>query len=294
MAEQHVWLFLLAVHLLLTALVVLRAPKASRVSKWALYLFMALLPGFGLAAGWHMLHPPAGEPAEGEWLKHNQDIHEDLIAWSSQSAEVVPVEEALLINDPRKRRVMMMNMLRADPKKYKDILFVARFNDDPETAHYATATLMEMQRQLQIEIQRNQQLVKTSPGDESVWSAYIETLSESCRSGFIEGQALRRDRVVLAGALETALAKWEKPEWLSIAVQNYLALEQAPEARAAAGRMLTKWPYDERAWLEMMRVCVQTHDQTGMQTLLQHAQTTPIDWTSAGQERLKYWAGRLS
>jgi len=186
----------------------------------------------------------------------------------------------------------MMNMLRADPKKYLDVLLVARFNEDPETAHYATATLMELQRQMQLELQRCQLQLKQEPEDDKAWAAHASMLEEYCKSGLIEGQVLRRQRLMLAAALDEIFTRTQTPELMSMAVRNHLLLGQGQEARAAADRMLERWPGDERSWLELMRVCAQTHDQAGMRSLLDRAQSAPVDWTHAGRERLQYWTGR--
>ncbi|MDD3213123.1 MAG: hypothetical protein PHY64_05595 [Eubacteriales bacterium] len=292
MDDSYFLIMLLALHILVTISVVSSAPKG-RLNTAPIFLWMFLLPGVGLLTGWLLLHPGQEKPPEGEWLRQQRDMNQNMVAWSSQNAEVVPLEEALLMNDPRKRRVMIMNMLRADPKKYRDVLLVARFNDDPETAHYATATLMEMQRQLQMDIQRYQQRLKGELNSEPAWDDYLNTLNEFCQSGFTEGQALRRQRLVLAKALREALSRWEKPEWFSMGVRNDLALGQGQEAWGKARRMLTNWPHEECSWLEMMRVCVQTHDQAGMRALLMEARETPVDWTGAGRERLQYWAGKI-
>lgn len=292
MDDAYFLVMLLSLHILATVSVVSSAPKGSRHVNTIL-LWMLLLPGVGLLTGWLLLHPGQDKPIEDQWLQRQRDMHQDIVVWSAQNAEVVPLEEALLMNDPRKRRVMIMNMLRSDPKKYREVLLVARFNDDPETAHYATATLMEMQRQLQMDIQRCQQQLKCEPKSEHAWDEYLCTLNEFCQSGFTEGHALRRQQLVLAKVLAEALSRWENPEWFCMGVRNDLALGQGQEAREKARRMLTNWPYDERSWLEMMRVCVQTHDQTGMRALLMEARETPVDWTGAGKERLQYWTGKI-
>lgn len=295
MSEAGVLYLALDIHLAAAAGVML-------LGKWGggrrpglpLLLWMLLLPLFGPLVGWMLLRPGAAAPPDAEWMRRSEDVHESLVSSSAQAVQTVPLEEALLINDAGKRRALMMNMLRSDPKKYLDVLLVARFNEDPETAHYATATLMELQRQMQLELQRYQLQLKQDPEDEKTWTAYASALEEYCQSGLIEGQVLRRQQLMLAAALQEILTRAETPDLMSMAVRNHLTLEQGQEARAVAHRMLERWPNDERPWLELMRVFAQTHDQAGMRSLMDRARNASVDWTHAGRERLQYWAGRTA
>ena len=288
------WVFLI-IHLVLAGMLLFAKPGGRQRPDMPLLLFMLLLPVFGPAVAWMLLRPGAATPPEAEWMQRNEDIHESLVSSTAHTGiQTVPLEEALLINDARQRRTLMMNMLRADPKKYLDVLLVARFNEDPETAHYATATLMELQRQMQMELQRLQLQLKQDPGDDKAWAAYASTLEEYCQSGLIEGQVLRRQRLMLAAALDEIFSRIETPELMSMAVKNHLQLGQGQEARAIADRMLKRWPGDERAWIEQMRVYAQTHDQAGMVSLMERAQNAPVDWTNTGRERLQYWMGRTA
>jgi hypothetical protein len=72
-------------------------------------------------------------------------------------------------------------------------------------------------------------------------------------------------------------------------VHNSLALKEAAEARTAAQALMDKWPLDETSWLEGMRVCVETRDQAGMQSLLSRMQLAQVDFSSRGREQLLFW-----
>lgn len=283
---------LLFLHLALCALCLALARRVHAKLPGALAAFMLLLPLFGPLCVL-LLTRARGRPVpDGEWMKKNETRHQSLIALGAQAKQTVPLEEALLINDPRKRRALMMNVLRADPRKYLDLLLIARFNEDTETAHYATATIMEVQRQMQLEIQQCQAELKDAPGDAALHERYACLLNDFCESGLLEGQLLRRQRLNLLNALKDALALNEASALYALQVKNCLALKQGAEARQAADAMLANWPQDENSWLEALRVCVETRDQQGLRALAARAQGQSVDWTSAGRERFEYWSGR--
>ncbi|MBE0600977.1 MAG: hypothetical protein IH607_04260, partial [Firmicutes bacterium] len=200
----------------------------------------------------------------------------------------VPLEEALLINDPHKRRNLMMNILRSDPMRYLDLLLIARYNDDTETAHYATASLMEIQRQFQLDLQQFQLELSKETAAFETHRQYIELLARYCQSGLLEGQLLRRQQLLLKNALDEALKLEDDPDILRIKVSNSLALKDAQEARNTAQQLIDRYPRDERSWLEGMRVYTETRDPLGMRALLQRIQDEKIDLTAAGREHLHF------
>jgi hypothetical protein len=260
----------------------------------AVVLWMLLLPGFGPVLVHLLLMPGSDSAPEADRLRHSREGRPSAAPAPAATGLAVPVEEALIINEPRQRRALMMNMLRDDPKKYLDVLLVARFNEDPEIVHYATATLMELQRQIQMELQRQQAVLEEDPGNDQVRLAYVKLLDEYCRSGLMEGQLLRRRLLLLEAELDECLARMDDPELYCMAVRNHLSLGQGARAKETAVWMLEKWPEDERSWLEMMRVCAETHDDKGMDSLLRAAVHAPVDWSPAGREKLQYWMGRVA
>ncbi|NLD58267.1 MAG: hypothetical protein GX647_01230 [Clostridiales bacterium] len=254
----------------------------------ALAVWMLLLPAFGPAAGLMLLLSGAPEhPSRREGARASGGFAPP----PKQAARAVPVEEALILNDPKRRRAQMMNMLRTDPRKYLDVLLVARFNEDPETAHYATATLMVLQRGMLSELHSRRRAVERNPSDGRSWADYAALLGEYCRSGLVEGQLLFRRRLMMSSALDKCL---RTPEVLQMAVGNHLLLGRGRDARRAAREMLDRWPLDERSWLEMMRVCAETRDARGMGALLRGVRGAGVDWSRGGRERIHYWMGKSS
>ncbi len=284
------WLLsLLAAHLLLCAFTIARLCAGRAPLTLTHALWMLLLPFFGALSILSLARASGSEPSEGEWLKRQSEAHSRRLSFQLDAQDAVPLEEALLINDPRQRRRQMMNLLRGDPMDHLDLLLMARFNDDAETAHYATATITELQRQMQLELQRCQVELQASPDSAGLRREYVELLNRYCESGLIEGQALRRQRLVLSRALADALSLSPALELTSLAVRNHLALKEPAQAREIAEEAFRRWPKEEQAWFDMMRVCVETHDQRGFRALLERVRSAGVDFSKAGRERLQFW-----
>lgn len=142
MDNMTVW-SLLALHGVLLVSLLLGGNRQTRLSGGEM-LFCALLPIFGPLCGFLLLwSPPPEEGLLQDMIMREDPLRRSYTIPEPEAASTVPMEEAFLISEPQVRREMMMKLLHNDPEENIELLMMARFNDDPETAHYATATLTE-------------------------------------------------------------------------------------------------------------------------------------------------------
>ncbi|MEG0269592.1 MAG: hypothetical protein RR824_05650 [Clostridia bacterium] len=286
---------LLSTHLLFSLILVLRLLFGHTGMRLVHLSWALALPVFGPLAGLCMASRSAFDQSELSGLlakmNANEEKHIKLIRSQENYQDTVPLEEALLINDSSKRRTLMLSVLQEDSTRYLDLLMVARLNEDGETAHYAAATIMQIQRDLQLSLQRYE--VQAQEQNQSIEQqlSYIELLSKYIDSGLLEGQLLVRKRMALNDALNKVLQQMEDAELLAKLVRNYLALDLMQDARECSERLLANYPSDERAWLEALRVCAQTHDPQRLQRILKQMEGASIAWTTEGRETLKFWKG---
>lgn len=288
MSDLEAVLILIGIHLLLCTYVARRMYYAPERMNMVNMVWICCLPLVGPVCGLVLIRSLAGNP-DLRWMDADEEQSRLKFGAIANADETVPLEEALLINDPVRRRKMMMSILRSDPMNYLDLLLVARFNEDTETAHYAASTIMELQRQLQIALQQQQAEVLRDSANMDKHKAYLQLMDKYCKSGLLEGQLLRRQRLMMAESLEEALKLEEDNELMAMAVQNYLALGEAFEARHKAERMLALWPHEQQSWLEAMRVTVESRNQQELKQLKARMRETPIDWTKSGREQMALW-----
>ena len=92
----------------------------------------------------HVLGPPGLRPVEVEALKLEQNVYWNSIKEPEEDPSVVPLEEAILINDKHTRREMVLDTFRHDSFSYLDVLLLARDNEDTDTTHYATIRITKI------------------------------------------------------------------------------------------------------------------------------------------------------
>ena len=75
-------------------------------------------------------------------------------AMEENDRDVVPLEEALLLNDSSRRRELIMNVLNDNPGEYVELLKQARMNEDVEVVHYAITAMVELSKEYDYRLQK--------------------------------------------------------------------------------------------------------------------------------------------
>jgi hypothetical protein len=223
----------------------------------------------------------------------------DDILWKSlksatEDGNLVPLEEAMLINDFGTRRRIMLDALYDDPMKYLGVLLLARNNDDIDTTHYATTMIAHAQKQFQLLLQEFAVRVENEPENVILLDKYIDTMEKYIQSDLLDEHLLRNQRITYAKLLDRKLK--HRPEDLQALVKklrNLIELNDYYSAFEVSQNMTQKWPDDERIWIEAIRVCVDGKDQKKLEETIDEIQKTKIEWTRRGKEEVAPWLGEV-
>jgi hypothetical protein len=220
----------------------------------------------------------------------NDDIYWKTIRNRKDDQNIVPLEEAMIINDEKVRRKLMLDALFDDPKKYLDVLMIARNNEDIETAHYATTTIAKIQREFQLEIQKLTVELEENPGDQDILDQIILAHEKYIESGILKDYLLRRQRVIYARVLDQKLAaqKYDKATIIR-KIHNSLQLRDFNTAFEAGDVLKSNWPMEEETWIEVLRVCVESKDKNRLKETIDEIRLGKILWTKQGREQVTPW-----
>lgn len=289
------WIIILVTHLILSlVLVVLVFSKKSALRK-ELIIPIIMIPFFGPVFGimieW--IHRSGKEGRNIDLIMPQTE--EDDIIWHTikndqENSDIIPLEEALLIDEPDVRRRIMLKALYDDPLKYLDVLMVAAHNNDGETAHYATTTIAHQQRKFQIEIQKISAAYEKDPENELLLDEYIEQIEAYIESGLLEEYLLNNQRIVYSQALakKVSLNPTDQKSLVKL-LKNSIDLKHYGRAFEISEQLKQEWPHEESTWTEALRACVEGKDRKKLLETLQEMQIQTIQWTRQGKESLHLW-----
>lgn len=226
-----------------------------------------------------------------EKLKINDAIHRSILMEEDPIEDrVVPLGEALLINDPLTRRELMMEVMYANPDDYVQQLKEARTNDDTEVVHYAVTALAELQKEYDLQFQELDWKMKNDPDDDEIIDSYLKLLDQYLQSGIAEGN----DRMLKLRSYSSMLERKinRHPDRLSLWREKAAADLKTgayDEARQGIEHILQQWDRNEAGYLLMIQYYSAVQDRRGIEQILQMVTRKNIYLTPEGRGQIRFW-----
>lgn len=224
-----------------------------------------------------------------ESLRLNDEIRRGMqVHVREGDAGVVPLEEALIVNDPSDRRRLMLSMLTEDPDAYLAQLQAAKLNDDVEVAHYAATAVAQISKESDLKLQQLERAFKTDPSTENL-DAYCDYLGTYLDSGLAEGRVEQIQRQQYARLLAR---RCEREDGAALRIRYATALADAgelDEAEAVTTQLVAEVPDDQEAWMLCLRLAVMRRDGEAVQQVIDAIDKQHVYLSAENREKLAFW-----
>ncbi len=225
-----------------------------------------------------------------EKLKINEEIYRSIIVPREESDKnIVPLEEALLINEAGMRRDLIMNVLNDDPGDYIDLLKQARMNEDVEVVHYAITGMVELSKEYEGRLQQIEYRYAAEPENQKIISEYCDFLDEYLSQGLLEGQMEMVQRNQYIKLLTQKLKYKEDLHTYVCLVKNLMLMKQYDQVRENLERMDEKWHRNEEYWILKIRYCAECELGRELKETLKQIRQENIYLSAEGKEALAFW-----
>lgn len=224
-----------------------------------------------------------------ESLRLNDEIRHGMqVQVREGDAGVVPLEEALIVNDPSDRRRLMLSMLTEDPDAYLGQLQAAKLNDDVEVAHYAATAVAQISKESDLKLQQLERAFKTDPSAQNL-DAYCDYLGECLASGLAEGRVAQIQRQQYARLLAR---RCEREDGAALRIRYATALADAgelDEAEAVITQLVAEVPDDQEAWMLCLRLAVMRRDGEGVRQVIDAIDNQHVYLSAENRDKLAFW-----
>ncbi len=226
---------------------------------------------------------------ELEMMRSNLLDQSQLPRQEAESENIVPLEDALLMNDPSVRRSVMMDVLMADVKKYIPVINQARMNDDVEVVHYATTAMVELSKEYELKLQEYSSEYAMNPGREGLLDEYIAFLAQYISSGMVQGQLLEIQRNTYHQLLVSKLTLTPNIDDYEKLVRSLLDSKLFIRADVALSTMEENWPLDERNWLLRFRYFYETGASTKLKEMIKNTAQSDRFYSKEVRDIVELW-----
>ena len=225
-----------------------------------------------------------------EKLRVNEEIYKNIFqAVSDTDKKIVPLEEALLINEPGVRRELIMDVLNDDPEEYMDLLKQARMNEDVEVVHYAITAMVELSKEYDFRLQKMEKLYAASPDDPEILEQYCDFMEEYLNQGILEAQMEREQRERYIRLLRQKLKVKTTLSTCVRLFQNLMKTGDYVQAEEILGLMDQKWHGKEEFWILKIRYLAERKKGAELQQCLRQMKEEQIYLSSKSKEVLAFW-----
>lgn len=224
-----------------------------------------------------------------ESLRFNDDLHRSILVHDRDTdVSVVPLEEALIVNDPAYRRRLMLSMLTEEPDAYLAQLQAAKLNDDVEVAHYAATAVAQISKESDLKLQQLERAFKTDPSSHNL-DAYCDFLGAYLDSGLAEGRVAQIQRQQYARLLARRCEREDGP---ALRIRYATALADAGEidkAEDVASQLVIDASDEQDVWMLCLRLAVIRRDGQAVRRVVDAIDKQHVYLNAENRERLAFW-----
>lgn len=223
-----------------------------------------------------------------ELLRINDELHRSILVHDREAdAGVIPLEEALIVNDPADRR-LMLSMLTEEPDAYLAQLQAAKLNDDVEVAHYAATAVAQISKESDLKLQQLERAFKTDPSSHNL-DAYCDFLGAYLDSGLAEGRVAQIQRQQYARLLARRCEREDGP---ALRIRYATALADAGEidkAEDVASQLVIDASDEQDVWMLCLRLAVIRRDGQAVRRVIDVIDKQHVYLNAENRERLAFW-----
>ncbi len=234
----------------------------------------------------------AAESLSTEKLKVTDAKYRRLLTdTDTNNSAMVPLEDALVINDPKLRRSLLLDILHKNPEEYLNILERAKASDDVEVTHYATTTLLEIQSQFEQRLQEYQKEYKSLKRDRDFLLEYSSCLKNYVDSGLIDGTVLIMQQETLLDVVSSMMKlKNTNREDAFLYIETALDLGKYEDAKQILDKASSE-RYESEIWNQLaVRYYWEMGQTEEIDKVLDEIVKSNMYLTKEGKEWFRFWS----
>lgn len=293
---EVVFLILVLLHLLCCVLIFLGIQFRILKVRKLIVLVALFLPFWGellvLILHFQILCKQTDRSSVGvEKFQVESELYKGIVQDDSRSSgSTVSMEEALIVNTPKERRALIMDILNDNPKAYVEFLKMAGNNNDTEVVHYAVTAMVQIAKENDQTLWELEQKYIQDPENLTNLATYCDFLWHCLEQGLMQGQVeqmnrnlfdtLIRNKIRLAPALLTDYLR---------CIQNDMALKNYTAASAMLENAGKIWPESEDLLILRIQYLADLQRAEDLQDLLRKLDEKAVYLSAKAKEVIAFW-----
>lgn len=204
---------------------------------------------------------------------------------------IVPFQEALLLNNSGIKRELIIDVIFESPDQFVPLLHQARLNEDVEVVHYATTILSELTAKYDERLRQLEERVQKEPDSLEKRQKYADFLESYINSGIAEGHYGLTLQQTYIDEVEDLLAKGflvEKSRLLTLA-EIYQSLGDFASLERLLTKLFELFPDDQDIWMLKLDTIVLKKSSSDLTRFWQDLEQNHVYFSAENKAKLAFW-----
>jgi hypothetical protein len=206
---------------------------------------------------------------------------------------IVPVEEALIINEKNVQRSLVMEIAKRDPEGYLENLKKALLSDDTETAHYAASSITELKRGYDRKLAESERIYRRNPASGIARREYIDVLNDILIADLAIDSIRDKHISALVSTLEYDIQNSEKPphESFEMLIEYSLKAGDVHSAKKWQSKYQQLYYKSDRPIRLKLLIAYETKDTAMFSSTIDEVKRAKFPITQKTKSMLEFWGG---
>lgn len=210
-------------------------------------------------------------------------------SYTERILDLVPMEEALLINDNHSRRKQLLDILKSDMTRYPLLLKKALCNEDTETSHYAAAGIVEIKRKLLMSVQESRTEYENSK-DRNTFISYAYALKAYQGCGLLDEASARKAGETYQKLIEKVLEFYcQEREFFIDCINHEIEAGEYELAAFYCKKFMEAYSQEEHPYLMYLKLFYRSGDRISFNDMLELLEKSTVCLSSNTWDIIKFW-----
>lgn len=228
-----------------------------------------------------------------DWLL-SREQYDDLVFKSPNieaETNIIPFNDALVLNDNKTKRRMLIDLLKGEFSTNIDALELALKSDDSETSHYAATAVQQAKSDLMKTMRKLEEEIDNAETDSRLLEDYRDILKQYIRIEFLDKQTRKRYMYTYLATLSKLIklspdsSKLNYMEKIDVAI----SLHEYREALEAVNQFLAVFPDQEESYFAAMNIHYVMKNREGFNKIVGRLRASEIRLSPDKLNQLRFW-----
>lgn len=204
--------------------------------------------------------------------------------------ELIPIEDALELNDEHIKRKVVIEALKSDTYDYLGFLMSALKDEDTETSHYAATAVTDIRRKLTINLQKMEKEYKENKYDKEIAEEYTDIIKKCIESKLLDSKTENRLLWKNKEVLEKLVDKYGyNEEYLDEIIRLYIKLGEYDRAKFFCNNYIKNFGKSEKPYIFLLEIYYNLRDRISFNKTLKSLIESNITLDNKILKTLEFW-----